>query len=47
MLDHAREILVVMFCRKLKVSEASAQRLGCFDGAEAHITVRAEARSRR
>jgi hypothetical protein len=45
MLDHVEEILIIVFCRKLKVSGASTRRLVWIDGAKAHITMWAEVRS--
>jgi hypothetical protein len=42
MLNHAGEILIVVFCRKLKVSRASTRRLRWIDGATVHVTMRAE-----
>jgi hypothetical protein len=45
-LDHAEGIPIV-FCRKLKVSEASTRRLRWTNDVEACVTTRVEARSRR
>jgi hypothetical protein len=43
-LGHAKGIFVV-FCRKLKVFGASTWRLRWINGAEAHVTTRADAES--